>query len=79
MVRIKRMTDVLYNISVTEGKIPDLKHHKSLQEKDIRVENITELELGCTKNIYIFQMSTLGVSLISWVSLLSLVTKDENK
>jgi len=24
------MTDVLYNISVTEGKIPDLKHQKSL-------------------------------------------------
>lgn len=54
MVRIKRTTDVLYNISVTEGKIPDLKHYKSLQEKDIRVENITEIELGCTKYIYIY-------------------------
>lgn len=53
MVRIKRTTDVLYDISVTEGKIPDLKHYKSLQEKYIRVENITEIELGCTKYIYI--------------------------
>lgn len=66
MVRIKRMTDVLYNISVADGKIPDLKRRKSHQEKDIRLENITELELDYTK--YIFHMSTLGISLISWVN-----------
>lgn len=76
MFRIKRTTDVLYNISVTEGKIPDLKHHKSLQEKDIGWK-ISELELDYTKNV--FQMNTLGISLISWVSLLSLVIKDEIK
>lgn len=56
------MTDVLYNISVTVGKIPDLKHRKSLQEKDVSVVNITELELDYTKHI--FQMTTLGISLI---------------
>lgn len=66
MVRIKRTTDVLYNISVTDGKIPDLKHHKSLQGEDIRLENITEVELDYTK--YIFHVTTLGISLISWVN-----------
>lgn len=66
MVRIKRTTDVLYNISAADGKIPDLKHNKSLQEKDIRLENITEVELDYRK--YIFHMSTLGISLISWVN-----------
>lgn len=66
MVRIKRMTDVLYNISVSDGKITNLKHRKTLQEKDIRLENITEVELDYTK--YIFLMSTLGMSLISWVN-----------
>lgn len=60
------MTDVLYNISVSDGKITNLKHHKTLQEKDIRLENITEVELDYTK--YIFLMSTLGMSLISWVN-----------
>lgn len=66
MVRIKRTTDVLYNISVSDGKITNLKHRKTLQEKDIRLENITEVELDYTK--YIFLMSTLGMSLISWVN-----------
>jgi len=43
----------------------------------MRVENVTDFELCYTD--YIFQMSTLGISLISWVSLLSLVVKDEIK
>lgn len=60
------MTDVLYNISVTDGKITALKHRKSLQEKDMKLENITEVELDYTK--YIFLVSTLGISLISWVN-----------
>lgn len=66
MVRIKKTTDVLYNVSVADGKIPDLKCSKSLQEKDIRLENITEIELDYTKCI--FHIRTLGISLISWVN-----------
>lgn len=39
--------------------IPDLKLCKSLQEENIRVENITEVELDYTK--YIFEMNTLCI------------------
>lgn len=47
----------------------------SFKRKNLRLENVTEVELDITK--YIFQMNTLSISLISWISLLSWVTKDQ--
>lgn len=78
MVRIKRTTDVLYNTSASDGKITDLEHHKSLQEKDIRLENITEAELDY-KYIYISHEYLRHLFDFLGQSVLSLVIKDEIK